>query len=260
MRKKQRVIPLKSKEEIALIKESAQILGQVHGLMQQEVKPGVTTLQLSNLAEDLIRDHGATPSFKGYKDFPAALCTSVNEYIVHGIPRDQALEDGDVISIDCGVYYQGFHSDSAYTYPVGQISQAAQDLLRVTKEALYKGIEVIKEGARVGDIGHAVQQHVQQHGYSVIRELVGHGVGRKLHEDPEVANYGRRGNGTKLKEGMVLAIEPMIAAGSRKIVEEEGKGIRVADKQLTAHFEHTVAVLPNKAEILTTYHHIEKLL
>lgn len=252
------MIFFKSDEEIGLIRESAQILSQVHGLMRREVKPGVTTERLNELAEAFIKDHGGTPSFKGYKNFPAALCTSVNEYIVHGVPDKRTLNEGDIISIDCGVYYKGFHSDAAFTYPVGEIRQDIQELLRVTRESLYKGIEAIKKGARTGDVGYAIQQHVQQHGYSVIRELVGHGVGKRLHEDPEMPNYGKRGSGPKLKKGMVLAIEPMVAMGDRKIVEEEGRGIRTVDKLPTAHFEHTVAVLEDGAEPLTTYQYIEE--
>lgn len=259
-REKVSMIFLKNDEEVGLIKESAQILSRVHGLMKREVRPGITTGRLNELAEAFIRDHKGAPSFKGYKSFPAALCTSVNEYIVHGIPDKRVLNEGDIISIDCGVYYKGFHSDAAFTYPVGEVRSEIQELLRVTREALYRGIEAIKKGVRTGDIGYAIQRYVQQNGYSVIRELVGHGVGKRLHEDPEIPNYGRRGNGPKLKKGMVLAIEPMVAMGNREIVEEEGKGIRTVDKRPTAHFEHTVAVLESSAEPLTTYQYIEEAL
>ena len=254
------MIFLKSDEEIALIKESAQILSQVHGLMAREIKPGITTKRLDSLAESLIRDSGGSPSFKGYKKFPATLCTSVNECVVHGLPSDCALREGDIVSIDCGVHYKNFHSDAAFTYPVGQIRPKVQQLLQVTREALYRGIDAIRQGTRTGDVGHAIQQHVQQHGYSVVRELVGHGVGRRLHEDPEMPNYGRQGSGMKLKKGLVLAIEPMTALGKRKVVQDKKGQIITSDQQPAAHFEHTIAVLEHKAEILTTYQYIEEAL
>ncbi len=253
------MIFLKSAEEIALIKESAEILSQVHGLMAREIKPGIATQRLDQLAETLIRDIGGTPSFKGYRKFPATLCTSVNECIVHGIPSEYRLRSGDIVSIDCGVYYKGFHSDAAFTYPVGEIRPEVAKLLQVTKEALHCGIEAIKRGSRNGDIGYAIQQHVQRHGYGIVRELVGHGVGRRLHEAPNVPNYGRQGSGTKLKNGMVLAIEPMITLGKRQIVHGR-EGVRTLDRKPAAHFEHTVAISEHKAEILTTYKYIEEAL
>ncbi|MFM2428656.1 MAG: type methionyl aminopeptidase [Bacteroidota bacterium] len=253
------MIFVKSEGEIALIKEGAEILSRAHGQVAQRIRPGITTQELDALAEAFIRDNGGVPSFKGYKEFPAALCTSVNDYVVHGLPGNYILQEGDVISVDCGVYYKGFHSDAAFTYPVGAVSSEAMRLLQVTKEALYCGIDEAKAGNRVGDIGHAIQRHVQNYGYSVVRELVGHGVGRKLHEEPQVPNYGSRGRGTQLKQGMVLAIEPMINLGERQIVQEKGGQFRTLDRKATAHFEHTVAVLEKKAEILTTYKYIEEV-
>jgi methionyl aminopeptidase len=251
---------VKSADEIALIKEGAEILSRVHGQIAQEVRPGIKTQALDALAEAFIRDNGGTPSFKGYKKFPGTLCTSVNEYVVHGLPSNYVLQEGDIIAIDCGVYYKGFHSDAAFTYPVGTtVSSEVMHLLQVTKEALYYGVDEAKAGNRVGDIGHAIQHHVQNHGYSVVRELVGHGVGRALHEDPQVPNYGKKGSGAKLRQGMVLAIEPMINLGKRQVVKEKGGQFRTLDRSVTAHFEHTVAVLENKAEILTTYKYIEEV-
>lgn len=253
------MIFVKSEDEIALIKEGSEILSRVHGKIAQEIKPGITTQQLDALAEAFIRDSGGVPSFKGYKKFPATLCTSVNEYIVHGIPSDYALQEGDIVSVDCGVFYKGFHSDAAFTYPVGMISSEVMRLLQVTKEALYCGIGEAKAGNRIGDIGHAIQHHAQNHAYSVVRELVGHGVGRTLHEDPQVPNYGKRGRGTQLKQGMVLAIEPMVNLGTQQVVCERRGQFRTLDRKATAHFEHTVAVLEKKAEILTTYKYIEEV-
>lgn len=253
------MIFVKSEDEIALIREGAEILSRAHGQIAQRIKPGVTTRALDALAEEFIRDSGGVPSFKGYEKFPATLCTSVNDYVVHGLPSDYVLQAGDIISVDCGVYYKGFHSDAAFTYPVSTVSSEVMRLLQVTKEALYCGIDAVKVGNRVGDVGHAVQHHVQHYGYSVVRELVGHGVGRELHEAPQVPNYGRRGHGTQLKEGMVLAIEPMINLGKQHIVQDKKGQFRTMDRKVTAHFEHTVAVLEKKAEILTTYKYIEEV-
>jgi methionyl aminopeptidase len=253
------MIFVKRKEEIALIKEGADILSRVLGRIAQEIKPGITTQELDALAEAFIRDSGGVPSFKGYNKFPATLCISVNEYIVHGIPSGYTLKEGDIVSVDCGVYYKGFHSDAAFTCPVGIINNEVMRLLQVTKEALYCGIREAKAGNRIGDIGHAIQHHAQSHAYSVVRELVGHGVGKTLHEDPQVPNYGKRGCGTQLKQGMVLAIEPMINLGKRQIVGEERGQFRTLDRKAAAHFEHTVVVLEKKAEILTTYKYIEEV-
>mmetsp|Transcript_9808 Transcript_9808/g.22609 ORF Transcript_9808/g.22609 Transcript_9808/m.22609 type:complete len:257 (-) Transcript_9808:5754-6524(-) len=250
---------VKNEDEIALIRQGADILSRLHGEVARAIKPETTTQQLNVLAEAFIEDHGAVPSFKGYKKFPAALCTSVNEYVVHGLPGNYVLREGDIVSVDCGVYYKGFHSDAAFTYPVGKISEETMRLLQVTRQALYCGIYEAQVGKRIGDIGYAIQQHAQSHGYSVVRELVGHGIGKALHEDPQVPNYGKKGYGPRLKKGMVLAIEPMINLGKRQIVRDRGDQFRTSDRSVTAHFEHTVAVYAKKAEILTTYKYIEEV-
>jgi methionyl aminopeptidase len=254
------MIYLKTESEIDLIKESAQILGKAHAEVALWVKPGVTTSKLDAIAEEYIRDYGGVPSFKGFNKFPASLCISVNEVVVHGIPGNYSLKDGDIVSIDCGVKLNGFHSDSAYTYPVGEVSNDIMNLLSATKKSLYKGIDQASDGLRMGDIGYAIQSYVEEKGYTVVRELVGHGVGRDLHEGPEVPNYGKRGKGIRLKEGMVLAIEPMINLGSKTVMlERDGWTIRTTDKKPSAHFEHTVVVRKGKAEILTTFDYIEKV-
>ncbi len=254
------MIHYKSIEEIELIKESADILGRAHGEIAKLVKPGISTSKLDKLAEEFIKDNGGVPSFKNYNGFPYTLCISPNEQVVHGFPNDKELEDGDVLSIDCGVFYKGFHSDSAYTYAVGNVKEEILELLRVTKESLYKGIEKAVVGNRTGDIGFAIQHFVEGYGYTVVRELVGHGVGESLHESPEVPNYGKRGRGAKLKEGMVIAIEPMINLGKRDIVQEsDGWTIRTKDRAPSAHFEHTVAITKEGVEILTTHKYIEEV-
>lgn len=253
------MIHYKTSEEVLKIKESADILGKAHGELAKYVKEGVKTSFLDKIAEEFIRDHGAVPSFKGYNGFPYALCISVNEVVVHGFPSAYELKDGDIISIDCGVFHQGFHSDSAYTYPVGEVSPSIVALLNATRDSLYLGIEQAKFGNRIGDIGHAVQKFIEAKGYTVVRELVGHGLGRKLHEAPEVPNYGKKGSGPLLKEGMVIAIEPMINLGSRNIVQErDGWTIRTADRKVSAHYEHTVAIFEDRTEILTTHKYIEE--
>jgi methionyl aminopeptidase len=254
------MIYLKTEEEINLIKVSAQLLGKAHAEVATWVKPGVTTGKLDAVAEEYIRDNGGIPSFKGFNRFPASLCISVNEVVVHGIPGGYVLKEGDIVSIDCGVKLNGYHSDSAYTYPVGEVSKEVMNLLTATKKSLYKGIEQAVDGLRIGDIGHAVQSYVEDRGYTVVRELVGHGVGRDLHEAPEVPNYGKRGKGIRLREGMVLAIEPMINLGAKAVVQErDGWTIRTNDRKYSAHFEHTVVVRKGKAEILTTFDYIEKV-
>ncbi|PRY40919.1 methionine aminopeptidase type I [Spirosoma oryzae] len=256
--KKDKMIYIRSDEEIELIKISAQILGKAHAEVAKLVRPGVTTKELDKVAETFIKDNGGSPSFLGYNKFPASLCISVNDVVVHGIPGRYEVRDGDIISIDCGVKLNGYHSDSAYTYPVGNVSPAVRRLLARTKESLYMGIEKAVEGNRVGDVGYAVQTYAEKFGYSVVRELVGHGVGQNLHEAPEVPNYGKRGQGPKLHEGMILAIEPMINFGKKAIVQErDGWTIRTVDRKPSAHFEHTVAVRKGKAEILTTFEYIE---
>ena len=254
------MIYLKSDAEIELMKISGQVLGKAHAEVAKRIRPGVTTKELDRVAEEFIRDNGGIPSFKGFNNFPAALCISVNETVVHGFPSKYELKEGDIISIDCGVKLNGYHSDSAYTYPIGEISQEVRDLLIRTKQSLYYGIEKAIEGNRIGDIGFAVQSHVEKFGYSVVRELVGHGLGKSLHESPEVPNYGKRGQGVKLKEGMVLAIEPMVNLGKKNIVQErDGWTIRTADRKPSAHFEHSVAIRKGKPEILTTFQYIEEV-
>lgn len=254
------LIKYKSPDDIALIKESADILGRAHGEVARLVKPGVKTKELDRIAEEFIRDHGAKPSFKGYSGFPATLCISTNEQVVHGFPGEYELKDGDIISIDCGVFHKGFHSDSAYTYPVGDVSKEVKALLKTTKESLYEGINAAQPGARIGDIGFAIQSYCEERGYTVVRELVGHGLGRNLHEKPDVPNFGRRGNGAKLKEGLVIAIEPMINLGKKEIVQEaDGWTIRTADRMPSAHYEHTVAITNGKTEVLTTHKYIEEV-
>ncbi|WP_422006665.1 type I methionyl aminopeptidase [Roseivirga pacifica] len=254
------MIKYKTEEEIQKIRESALILGKTHGEVAKHVRPGIKTKELDKIAEEFIRDHGATGSFKGYGGFPATLCISTNEVVVHGFPSDYELKDGDIISIDCGVYYQGFHSDSAYTYPVGDVPQETLSLLKATKESLYVGIEEAKFGNRIGDLAFAIQKYVEDRGYTVVRELVGHGLGRDLHESPEVPNYGKRGRGPKLQEGLVIAIEPMVNLGTRSIVQErDGWTIRTKDRKPSAHFEHTVAIFKDRTEILTTHKYIEEV-
>lgn len=254
------MIHYKTSEEVLKIKESADILGKTHGEIAKYVKEGVKTSFLDKVAEEFIRDHGAVPSFKGYNGFPYSLCISVNEVVVHGFPSDYELKDGDIISVDCGVFHQGFHSDSAYTYPIGEVPPSVLALLRTTRDSLYLGIEQAKFGNRVGDIGHVIQKFVEAKGYTVVRELVGHGLGRKLHEAPEVPNYGKKGSGPLLKQGMVIAIEPMINLGSRNIVQErDGWTIRTADRKPSAHYEHTIAIFEDRTEVLTTHKYIEEI-
>jgi methionyl aminopeptidase len=254
------MIHYKTSEEIEMIKESAQILGKAHAEIARMIKPGAKTSDMDKMAEEFIRDHGGVPSFLNYNGFPYTLCVSPNEQVVHGFPSELELEDGDILSIDCGVFFKGFHSDSAYTYPVGEVEEEKMQLLRVTKESLYKGIDEAVVGKRVGDISYAVQHHVEGFGYTVVRELVGHGVGKELHESPEVPNYGKRGKGPKLKEGMVIAIEPMINLGKKEIVQEsDGWTIRTRDRTISAHYEHTIAIANGKPEVLTTHDYIEEV-
>jgi methionyl aminopeptidase len=254
------MVHYKTEDEIELIKEGAIILGQAHAEVAKLIAPGVNTSMLDKVAEEFIRDNEGIPSFKGYNGFPYTLCVSPNEQVVHGFPSDNELQDGDILSIDCGVFYKGFHSDSAYTYTVGEVREEVRQLLKVTNESLYKGIEQAVVGNRVGDIGFAIQNYVEGFNYTVVRELVGHGVGTNLHESPEVPNYGKRGKGPVLKEGMVIAIEPMINLGTRYVVQEsDGWTIRTKDRQPSAHFEHTVAIKDGQPEILTTHKFIEEV-
>jgi methionyl aminopeptidase len=254
------MVHYKSAEEVQLIKESAQILGKAHAEVAKRLRPGVKTKELDQIAEEFIRDHHGVPSFKNYGgSFPASLCISVNEVVVHGFPGNYEVKEADIISIDCGVLYKGFHSDSAYTYPMEGANQEALDLLNRTYHSLYLGIEQAKSGNRIGDIGFAIQTYVEQFGYGVVRELVGHGVGRSLHEDPEVPNYGKRGKGVKIVPGMVFAIEPMINMGSRNVVQEkDGWTIRTIDRKPSAHFEPMVAVFEDRTEVLTTHEYLEE--
>jgi methionyl aminopeptidase len=248
----------KTQQDIDGIKASADILGRVHGEITKMVKPGVATKDIDKMAEEFIKDHKASPSFLGYNDFPASLCISVNSMVVHGVPSKYELKEGDIVSIDCGVLLNGYHADSAYTHPVGEVAPDTLKLLKVTKESLYVGIAAMKMGGRLGDIGYAIQKHVEAHKFSVIRELVGHGVGKDLHEDPIVQNHGKRGDGKKLLNGLVIAIEPMINMGKKEIVKSEDQhGIRAADGKPSAHFEHTVAIIGGKVEVLTTFQYIE---
>lgn len=255
------MIYLKTDEEIELLRASNLLVARTLGEVAKVIKPGVTTLELDRVAESFIRDNGAVPAFLNYNGFPNSLCTSVNEQVVHGIPNNVQLKEGDVVSVDCGVLLNGFYGDSAYTFAVGKISEETEKLLKITKESLYKGIEMAVEGNRIGDIGYAVQSYNEAHGYSVVREMVGHGVGRNLHEEPEVPNYGRRGYGPKLQSGMVIAIEPMINMGKRHIVQEaDGWTIRTSDRRPSAHFEHTIAVRKGKADILSSFLFVEEIL
>jgi len=251
---------LKTDDEIELIKQSAQVLGKAHAEVAKLIKPGITTSALDKRAYEYIKDNGGVPSFKGYNGFPYTLCVSINENVVHGMPGEYVLQEGDIVSVDCGVILNGFHSDSAYTFPVGQVTEAVAKLLKETKESLYIGIDEAVVGKRVGDIGFAIQTYVEKRGYSVVRELVGHGIGKSLHEPPEVPNYGKRGEGYKLQDGLVLAIEPMVNMGKKQVVQEkDGWTIRTADRLPSAHFEHTVVVRKGKAEILTTFEFIESI-
>lgn len=254
------MVHYKTDSEIEIIRESAEILGKAHGEVAKLVRPGIKTKELDRIAEEFILDHGGKPSFKGYNGFPSTLCISLNENVVHGFPGAYELVEGDILSIDCGVLYKGFHSDSAYTYPVGEVSEEISKLLRVTKESLYIGIEASRCGQRLGDVGFAIQNYVESHGFSVVRELVGHGVGKNLHESPEVPNFGKRGKGIKLKSGMVIAIEPMVNMGKRNVVQEaDGWTIRTKDRMPSAHYEHTIAILEDSTEILTTHKYIEEV-
>ena len=250
------IIP-KTREEIELMRESALVVSKTLGLLAPLIKPGVTTLELDKLAEEFIRDNGAVPGFLGLYDFPNTLCMSPNAQVVHGIPTDKPLEEGDIISIDCGAIKNGYYGDHAYTFPVGEVDPEISKLLQVTKESLYVGIREFKAGNRVGDVGFAIQQYTEKRGYGVVRELVGHGLGEKMHEDPEMPNYGKRGRGKKFIEGMVVAIEPMINLGTHRIKQlRDGWTILTADNKASAHFEHDVALVDGKPELLSTFQYI----
>ena len=253
------MIHYKSEEEIDLVRESSLLVAKTHAEIARLIKPGISTLALDLIAEEFIRDNGGVPAFKGYNGFPSTLCMSPNEQVVHGIPNNNFLSNNSILSVDCGVYMNGYYGDSAYTYAVGQVDNEVKNLLRVTKESLYKGIEKAIIGNRIGDISFAIQDHAEKYGYSIVRELVGHGLGKRLHEGPEVPNYGRRGSGIKIKKGLVIAIEPMINMGTRDILQHsDGWTITTLDSKPSAHFEHTIAVRNGKAEILSSFEEIEK--
>ncbi|MEX1382916.1 type I methionyl aminopeptidase [Lutibacter sp.] len=255
------MILIKTREEIELMRQSALIVSKTLGLLAKEVKPGVTTLFLDKLAEEFIRDNGGIPGFLGLYDFPNTLCMSPNAQVVHGIPNDKPLEEGDIISIDCGVLKNGFYGDHAYTFEVGEVAPEIKKLLQVTKESLYAGIREFKVGNRVGDVGFAIQNYCEKRGYGVVRELVGHGLGRSMHEDPEMPNYGKRGRGKKFIEGMVVAIEPMINLGTHRINQlNDGWTILTKDNKPSAHFEHDVAIVNGKPELLSTFKYVYQAL
>lgn len=256
------MIYLKSDEEIELLRISNQIVAKTLAEIAKEIAPGVSTGKLDKIAYEFIKDNGGVPGFLGYNGYPKSICTSVNDQVVHGIPSDDTiLKEGDIISVDCGVYKNGFHGDSAYTFCVGEVDQETVRLLKATKESLYKGIEQAQDGKRIGDIGNAIQTHCEERGYSVVREMVGHGVGRNLHEGPEVMNYGRKGNGVMLKSGMTIAIEPMINLGKRQLMfEKDGWTTRTIDRKPSAHFEHSIAIRKGKADILSSFEYIEQVL
>lgn len=250
-----------SDDEIAVLRESSLLVGKTLAEVAKRIAPGVTTGELDRLAEEFIRDNGAVPGFKGLYDCPSTLLISVNEEVVHGLPGQRTLRDGDVASVDCGVLMNGFYGDSAFTFTVGEVAEPVRRLLQVTRECLERGIEAAIENNRTGDIGHAIQQHAEANGYSVVRELVGHGVGRRLHEAPEVPNYGRRGHGVRLRTGMVLAIEPMINMGVKEVKQlGDGWTVVTRDGKPSAHYEHNVAVRPGKGEVLSTFSYIEDVL
>ena len=254
-------IVLKTLEEIELMRESALIVSKTLGMLASEIRPGVSTLKLDGLAETFLRDHKAEPGFLGLYDFPNTLCISPNSQVVHGIPNKETLKEGDIISIDCGALKNGFYGDHAYTFSVGEIDPSVEKLLKVTKASLYKGIDKFREGNRIGDMAYAIQHYCEKKGYGVVRELVGHGLGKIMHEGPEVPNYGKRGQGKKFQEGMVLAIEPMINGGTHRIKQlKDGWTILTADGKASAHFEHDVALIDGKPELLSTFQYIYEAL
>lgn len=251
------MIKPKTLEEIELMRESALIVSKTLGMLAKEVKPGVNTLFLDKLAEEFIREQGAIPGFLGLYNFPNTLCVSPNSQVVHGIPNTDPLKEGDIISIDCGAIKNEFYGDHAYTFSVGEVTPEVKQLLKVTKESLYVGMREFKVNKRVGDVGFAIQNYCESHGYGVVRELVGHGLGRDMHEDPEMPNYGRRGRGKKFIEGMVVAIEPMINMGTQKIKHhKDGWTITTLDNKPSAHFEHNVAIVNGKPELLSTFKYV----
>lgn len=256
-----RRIYLKNKSEIELIKESALIVGLTLAEVAKYIKPGVPSNYLDKIAEDFIRSHQAVPSFKGYNGFPASLCISINDVVVHGIPSRQVLQEGDIVSVDCGVYKNGYHGDYAYTFAVGEISEEKKLLVERTKKSLYKGINEAKKGNHIGDISHAIQSYVESFGYGIVRELVGHGIGKKMHEKPDIPNYGKKGKGELIVPGMVFCIEPMINLGTPRVsMDADNWTIRTLDRKPSAHFEHQVAITEEGTEVLSTYQYIEEVL
>lgn len=251
----------KTNEEIELIRESSLLVAKTLAEVAKAIRPGVTTLDLDRIAEEYARDNNAVPAFLNYNGFPNSVCISVNAQVVHGIPNNSELRDGDICSVDFGILKNGFYGDSAYTFAIGEVEDETVRLLKITRDALYKGIEKAIAGNRLGDVSSAVQQHAEVNGFSVVRELVGHGIGRYLHEKPEVPNYGKSGSGMILKEGLVIAIEPMINLGGKAVVhEKDGWTIRTADRKPSAHFEHTVAIRKGEADILSSFKYIEEVL
>jgi methionyl aminopeptidase len=252
------MIYYKSNAEVELIRQSCILVNDAIAYVAALIKPGISTLELNDKADEYIMDHGAVPNFKNYHGFPYACCISVNDAVVHGFPTKDELKERDVISIDCGALKKGYHGDSAYTFALGEISEEVKQLLRITKESLYKGIEKAVVGNRIGDISFTVQDYTERNGYGVVRELVGHGLGKALHEDPQVPNYGKRGKGNKLKDGLVIAIEPMINLGVKEVfTDKDGWTVRTADGKPAAHYEHTICVRKNKADILSSFEKIE---
>lgn len=255
------MIIAKTREEIELMRQSALVVSKTLGMLAKETKEGVTTMQLDKLAEDFIRAQGAIPGFLGLYDCPSTLLCSVNEAVVHGLPTDKPLQNGDIVSIDCGSIMNGFYGDHAYTFEIGEVDAETKKLVQITKESLYIGIRELKTGNRVGDVGYAIQQHCEAQSYGVVRELVGHGLGRKMHEDPEMPNYGRRGRGKKFIEGMVVAIEPMINGGTHKVRQlKDGWTIVTQDGKPSVHFEHDIAIIDGKPEILSTFDYVYEAL
>ncbi|ACU07782.1 Methionine aminopeptidase [Flavobacteriaceae bacterium 3519-10] len=255
------MIILKTLDELRLMRESAQLVSKTLGMLAREIIPGNTTAHLDKLGGEFIRDHGGEPAFLGMYGFPKNLCISPNAEVVHGIPNDKPLQEGDILSVDCGVYMNGFYGDHAYSFEVGEVAPETKKLLDVTKESLYKGIAQCVRGKRVGDISNAIQEHCEKHGYGVVRELVGHGLGRKMHEDPQVPNYGRKGSGKVLKDGIVLAIEPMVNLGTEKVkFHDDGWTVTSLDNSPSAHFEHDVTIINGKPVLLSTFRYIYEAL
>lgn len=259
------MIYLKTEDEIELMRKANKLVGATLAEVGRNVRPGVTTRQLDSIADTFIRDHGAVPTFKDFPNpygpaFPASICTSVNDVVVHGVPNDEPLKEGDIVSVDCGTLLEGFNGDSCYTFMVGEVAEDVKLLLRTTKESLYKGIAAVMAGRRIGDVSYAVQTHNEAQGYGVVREFVGHGIGREMHEDPMVPNFGRRGNGAQMKNGLCIAIEPMITMGDPKVyMTEDMWTIRTKDGSWAAHFEHTIALHGGRADILSSFEEIEKI-